>query len=153
MHKCIKMKCLRRYRRNSKDIGRDWEPVHGAKKLYATTFVVISRQKSLASLLNPLEFFVGGRVLANKLKTRKIKSLDTQKRELIKIQDILNSEYLLRTVNSVMPRFEAYINAKVPNFEFFVQILQFRLFLTYLSNKSFLTQFLYTPFLTCVNNQ
>ena len=58
--------------------------------------------------------------MEDKLRTRKITSLDALKRELIKIWDSLDPDYLRRTVDSVMPRLEACIKAKGANFESFM---------------------------------
>lgn len=104
---------------------QDWAPAHGAK-----TTINFMQQNLPCFLdknlwppnspdLNPLDFSVWG-VMEDKLRTRKITSLDALKRELIKIWDSLDTDYLRRTVDSVVPRLEACIKAKGANFESFM---------------------------------
>lgn len=101
---------------------QDWAPAHGAKTTirFLETKIGSFMTKDLwpanSPDLNPLDFSVWG-FMEEQLRSRKVHNLNNLRKELIKIWDDLDINYLRRTIDSVKKRIEACIEADGGHFE------------------------------------
>lgn len=103
-------------------LQQDWAPAHRAKSTitYLEThfpgFLNKNQWPASSCDLNPLDFSVWG-YMQQKLVNKNIRDLNTLRREIVKIWDELDVDYLRRTVESVIPRLKACIKAEGGHFE------------------------------------
>lgn len=106
-------------------LQQDWAPAHGAKttirflETKIGSFLTKDQWPANSPDLNPLDFSVWG-FMEEQLRNRKITNLNDLRRELIKIWNDLDANYLRRTVDSVKKRIEACIKADGGHFENFL---------------------------------
>lgn len=117
-------KALVPWKRNNPNVifQQDWAPAHGAKttirflETKIGSFMTKDMWPANSPDLNPLDFSVWG-FMEKQLRSRKVQNLDNLRKEIIKIWNDLDINYLRRTIDSVKKRFEACIEADGGHFE------------------------------------
>ena len=101
---------------------QDWAPAHGAKttirflETEISSFLTKDLWPANSPDLNPLDFSIWG-FMDEQLRSRNVKNVVTLRRELIKIWNDLDVNYLRRTVDSMNKRINACIKADGGHFE------------------------------------
>ena len=104
---------------------QDWAPAHRAKttiqflETKIGSFLTKDLWPTNSPDLNPLDFSVWS-FMEEQLRSRNIKNLVTLRRELTKIWNNLDDNYLRRTIDSIKKRINACIKADGDHFEKFL---------------------------------